>query len=259
MSGWIKLHRKINKNPILKKNRIYSNFEAFTWLLLRVNYDDAKVVIGSRIYKVKKGELITSQKKLCKQFGWGNSRLRTFLKLLKNDGMIDFKSNTQLTQLILLNWESYQDTKSQTKSKQTTNKSQPNTNKKSKEIKKNKEVLTEQKFIDKVLAEGIKITPTVHPEIIDDFCNYWTEKNMTTGKMRFQLEKTFSIKRRLLRWNKNSFKFDPTLASEKVVKEKEDIVEKRYQEQMRRMKEADLNAASDDDIKSILNSYKKEK
>ena len=62
-----------------------------------------------------------------------------------------------------------------------------------------------------------------------------------------------------MRWNKNSFKFDPTLASEKVVKEKEDIVEKRYQEQMRRMREADLNAASDDDIKSILNSYKKEK
>ena len=62
-----------------------------------------------------------------------------------------------------------------------------------------------------------------------------------------------------MRWNKNSFKFDPTLKEEKVVKEKEDIVEKRYQEQMRRMREADLNAASDDDIKSILNSYKKEK
>ena len=136
MSGWIKLHRKINDNPILKKNRIYSNFEAFTWLLLRVNYDEAKVVIGSTIYKLKKGQMITSQKKLCKQFGWGNSRLRTFLKLLKKDGMIEFKTNKQLTQISLLNWDSYQDSKLQTNHKQTTNKLQPTTNKNIKNNKK---------------------------------------------------------------------------------------------------------------------------
>ena len=126
MSGWIKLHRKIRNNPVLKRSSVYSNFEAFIWLLLKANYDEAKVVVGSEIYIVKKGEMITSQKKLCKQFNWGNTRLRTFLRLLKNDGMIDFKSNTKLTQIILLNWDSYQDSKSQTNIKQITNKSQTN-------------------------------------------------------------------------------------------------------------------------------------
>lgn len=71
--------------------------------------------------------------------------------------------------------------------------------------------------------------------------------------MRFKLEKTFDISRRLARWKKNC-KDDVD-----VIQVKENIIEKRYHEQMQRMKEADLNAASDDDIKSILSSYKKEK
>ena len=64
MSGWIKLHRKINDNPVLKKSNVYSNFEAFIWLLLRANYDDAKVVIGSSIYQLKNGEMISLNKYL---------------------------------------------------------------------------------------------------------------------------------------------------------------------------------------------------
>ena len=84
MSGWISLHRKILKNPILKRNKQYSNFEAWVWLLLRANYDDAKVVIGGTLYRLKEGQMITSLKKLQLQFGWGNSRLNTFLKLLKD-------------------------------------------------------------------------------------------------------------------------------------------------------------------------------
>ena len=126
MRGWIKLHRKINDNPILKKGNVYSNFEAFIWLLLRANYDNAKVVIGSTIYKLKKGEMITSLKKLQKQFGWGNSRLKTFLKLLKDDGMIEYKSNTQLTLITISNWKDLQSNQPATKSLPTRKHPTPN-------------------------------------------------------------------------------------------------------------------------------------
>ena len=259
MSGWIKLHRKINDNPVLKKSRVYSNFEAFIWLLLRANYDDAKVVIGSNIYKLKQGQMITSQKKLCKQFGWGNSRLKTFLKLLENDGMIKVKSNTQLTKVTLLNWESYQDSNLKTTHKQPTTNLQPNTNKKNKEeIKKNKE----QNFINQVLAEGIKITPMVAPDIIDEFCNYWTERNMSGRKMKFEMAKTFDIKRRLSTWIRNKKEWSFEDKEEKKVQEKDDLTEKRYAEQMKMQKEYDANAPTDKDfkdIKSILkNTFKKD-
>mgnify|MGYP003663459243 FL=1 len=85
--------------------------------------------------------------------------------------------------------------------------------------------------------------------MIDDFCNYWTEKNMTSGKMRFKLEKTFDISRRLARWKKN--------CKDDVVEVKEEIVEKRYQEQMQRMKEADNDACSDYERNEILKSFKR--
>ena len=102
--GWVSIHRKILKNPILKMNRSYSRFEAWIYLLLRATYNNQKVVLGSDIYELKSGEILTSQKKLCKQFKWGNSRLRTFLKLLQKDGMINVKTNSKLTHLTILNY-----------------------------------------------------------------------------------------------------------------------------------------------------------
>ena len=263
MSGWIKLHRKINDNPILKKGNVYSNFEAFIWLLLKANYDDAKVVIGSTIYKLKKGEMITSLKKLQKQFGWGNSRLKTFLKLLKDDEMINYKSNTQLTLITISNYKDLQGkqtaNKSQPTHKQPTNNLQPNTNKKNKEeIKKNKE----NNFINQVLAEGLKTTPMIAPDVIDAFCNYWTERNMSGRKMKFEMAKTFDIKRRLSTWIRNKKEWSFEDKEEKKVQEKDDLTEKRYAEQMKMQKEYDANAPTDKDfkdIKSILkNTFKKD-
>lgn len=246
MSGWIKLHRKINDNPILKKGKTYSNFEAFIWLLLRVNYDNAKVIIGGEIYRLKQGQMITSKKKLMLVFNWGNSRLNTFLNLLEKDKMIEFKSNSKLTMITICNYMDYQDSKSETNIKQIPNKYQTNTNKKN--IKKNKRIYKEEDFIKQVNKISNK---QYSNSMIDDFCNYWTEKNMTSGKMRFKLEKTFDISRRLARWKKNC-KDDID-----IIQVKEDIIEKRYHEQMQRMKEADLNAASDNERKEILKSFKR--
>ena len=41
-----------------------------------------------------------------------------------------------------------------------------------------------------------------------DFVAYWTETNKTGKKMKFEMEKTFDIKRRLIRWEKNEKKWD---------------------------------------------------
>ena len=43
--------------------------------------------------------------------------------------------------------------------------------------------------------------------MINDFCDYWTEPNASRKKMKYELEKTFDIKRRLKTWHKNSKKF----------------------------------------------------
>ena len=41
-------------------------------------------------------------------------------------------------------------------------------------------------------------------ECIKEFCEYWTESNMSGNKMKFEMQKTFDIKRRLGKWIQNS-------------------------------------------------------
>lgn len=40
-------------------------------------------------------------------------------------------------------------------------------------------------------------------EMIDDFCDYWTECNKKLSKMRFEYERTWSLERRLKTWLRN--------------------------------------------------------
>ena len=45
-------------------------------------------------------------------------------------------------------------------------------------------------------------------DICQEFIDYWTETNKSNSKMKFELEKTFDIKRRLARWIKNDKKWN---------------------------------------------------
>jgi hypothetical protein len=45
-------------------------------------------------------------------------------------------------------------------------------------------------------------------DLLNDFHSYWTEPNKSKTKMRFELEKTWDLKRRLDTWVKNDKKFN---------------------------------------------------
>ena len=192
--GWISIHRKILKNPIVKMNKTYSRFEAWTWLLLRTTYSNQKVVLGSDIYHIKAGDILTSQKKLCIEFNWGNSKLRTFLTLLEKDEMVSIKTTKKLTMITILNYKDLQ-------KNQITTKPQPNHNQihSNKENKVNKDINSRyNQFLEK--SKELKLDK----ELTLEFVDYWTEKNLSGKKMKFEMQKTFDIKRRLLKWKKNA-------------------------------------------------------
>ena len=195
-------------------SKTYSRFEAWTWLLLRATYSDQKVVLGSDIYHLKSGEILTSQKKLCQEFNWGNSKLRTFLTLLEKDEMLVVKTNKKLTHLTILNYKELQ-------KNQITTKSQPNHNQThiNKVNKVNKDINQRyDEFYMKVLAEGTKAVPMIDPTIVKEFVEYWTEKNINGKKMKFEMQKTFDIKRRLARWVKNNEEWSFTSRSKSLDK-----------------------------------------
>ena len=45
--------------------------------------------------------------------------------------------------------------------------------------------------------------------ILNDFYKYWTETNQSGTRMRFELEKTYELSKRLERWDKNNTKKQP--------------------------------------------------
>ena len=46
---------------------------------------------------------------------------------------------------------------------------------------------------------------TYEPIMLDDFADYWTESNPKGKKLKFELQKTFDIARRLKKWRSNNF------------------------------------------------------
>lgn len=57
------------------------------------------------------------------------------------------------------------------------------------------------------LKEVNAFTPTYPAAMLTDFIDYWTEKNQTGKKMRFQMEKTWDTHKRLARWARNNKDF----------------------------------------------------
>jgi len=207
MDGWISLHRKILENPILNRSRVYSNFEAWIWLLLKANHKDNKFMLGSELVKVKKGSMITSQKKLCRQFRWGNSKLRSFLKVLQKDKMILLETNTQSTHITICNYETYQDkqtaNKSRTNHEQITDKLRTNTNNndnKVNNVNNNKRVTTQD--IKNIIHDD-KLLKLYGYRMLEEFIDYWIEGD--GKKAKHQMQKTFDIALRLKTWAKKDY------------------------------------------------------
>ena len=207
MKGWISLHRKILDNPILTRNKEYSRLEAFIWFLLNVNHKPSKILIGNDIVALGVGERITSIKKLEHQFNWGNTKVRNYLKLLQNDNMIKFETNTQYTKIHVINYQEYQKNQ-HTNNTPTTNKQQTN----NKRTHTNNNVLNNDKNnvnnrkveLYNNLKED-KYKKKYGKDMLNEFYSYWTEPNKSNTKIRIEEEKYFDVSRRLSTWNKNNF------------------------------------------------------
>jgi len=107
MNGWIKLHRQI-KTHWIYKNADY--FHAWITILLEVNHRKDKVLIGSMLLDIAPGESLKSLDSWAKTFGngWTKQKVRTFLNLLKADGMVNTQNERKTTRLTVCNYSTYQ-------------------------------------------------------------------------------------------------------------------------------------------------------
>ena len=66
--------------------------------------------------------------------------------------------------------------------------------------------------------------------MIESFFDYWSEPNPSHKKMRFELQKTWDVKRRLRTWNKNDFKYGGKYNSNNRTMQMENEKERRASE-----------------------------
>src|SRR3990167_9504109 len=109
--GWIKLHRKVLSNGILRDQ---SAWTIFSWLMLKVDRKTGKKIIG-RFWASE-------------ELGMNPSTFYKALKRLeKKWQMVTLSSNNKYTEISLINWVKYQSGNSDSNNQVTTKEQQSNT------------------------------------------------------------------------------------------------------------------------------------
>ena len=140
--------------------------------------------------------------------------------------MIEVKTETNLTRITILNYESYQDYQIKTKSKPNKNqsipKSKPNTNNNVDNDNNVNKKITYNNFID--LLKDKTYLQKYGFDMIDEFVGYWTEKTINGKKYKFQTtkNKTFEISKRLGLWSKQDYNGTYKKHKEKLIQIEQD-------------------------------------
>lgn len=106
MTGYICLHRKLFQSDIFKREK-YSEQEAWIWILANAAYKKRGYRIGNKIIPLDRGQLAASLRFLARKFKWTPGKVKRFLKLLKNETMIDTSNDTGITVISVMNYAKY--------------------------------------------------------------------------------------------------------------------------------------------------------
>jgi hypothetical protein len=213
LQGWIALHRKLLNNPISRR----PNY-AWLWvvLLLKANHKDHKFIWNNEQQICKRGQVLTGRKKLCEISGISESSIENILTYLKTEHQIEQQKTTKYRLITILNYEYHQNLDIKLNNRVTTEEQQGDTNNNGKNVKKEERdrekaaaiaalALRKINFEKEVREQGIKYTP----EMLVDFCRYWTETTRSGVKMKFELQETWSTMGRLATWASKDYNKQP--------------------------------------------------
>lgn len=108
-NGWIKLHRKLQECWIWLEKDPFDKRSAWVDLLLTANHSDKKILFNGELITVKRGQILTSIRKLAERWKWSYDKTSRFLKLIESGGMLRKESDNCRTLLTIENYEVYQD------------------------------------------------------------------------------------------------------------------------------------------------------
>ena len=173
--GYIKLYRKILENGIFENAEL---LKVFVWTILRANAEPAEVY-GR---KLKVGQFVTGKLSAAEELQMRPTTVYDRIKKLEKLGYIKLNSNTKNTVITVLKYNSYQGYDN---------------------LKRDLDAVYERFYTD-VMQHYTEYDKNV----LETFIMYWTEPNRSKTKLRYELQPTFDIKRRLATWIKNNSKYE---------------------------------------------------
>lgn len=106
--GWISVHRQIWSHWVAPHGRIFTDMEVWLYLLTEAQFKDSMWPCNGHLVKIKRGQLVSSIRKLAAIFNMSSDKLYRLLKRMENDGMIERKANTHYTIITIVKYEDYQ-------------------------------------------------------------------------------------------------------------------------------------------------------
>ena len=107
MIGYISIHRKIWNNEIWNKEN-FSWGQAWIDLLLLANYKDKQTLFNGEVMIIKRGQFITSKRKLMRRWRWGNNRLKRFLSAISEFQQAKLRVFPKGVFITICNYDTYQ-------------------------------------------------------------------------------------------------------------------------------------------------------
>ena len=117
--GYIYLYRSIQENTIWADGTPFDRRSAFIDMIFMANYKDKELIFRGGMEKIiKRGQFHTSIERLANRWLWSPNKVRRYLALLNELGMVHIDGTTRGTTVTIVNYEDFQN---QWRTKSTTN------------------------------------------------------------------------------------------------------------------------------------------
>ena len=104
---YIKLYRKITDNAIFLELP-YDRWHAFEFLILKARRFPTVTILKGKPIKLEVGQLICGEDKLASKWGWSRGKVKRYLDMLENLGMIKKNGTPYGTLITIENYTKYQ-------------------------------------------------------------------------------------------------------------------------------------------------------
>ena len=107
-SGWIKLYRQLQHNPIWQSNEPFSRRDAWIDLLLLANHEERVIIVNGKKKVISEGQHWTSYRMLAERWHWSYEKVRRYFALLDELDMAHVTVTPNGSLVTLVNYSFFQ-------------------------------------------------------------------------------------------------------------------------------------------------------